>query len=92
LRGIAFPEQLPDNERRSDFIKLLPNNYKKDTYTDTSTDGGGGFTKDAVLMGSVAMTYVPSFTEIGYYIQKFTRGVPADVFSLHIFTPKVVGV
>jgi hypothetical protein len=33
------------NERRADFVKLLSNNYKNNTHTDTNTDGRGGFTK-----------------------------------------------
>jgi hypothetical protein len=64
---------LPSKVRGIHFTEPLPNNDRRDTHTDTQTDGEG-FMKYAVEMGSVAMIYIPSFMKIGSGIQKLIRG------------------
>jgi hypothetical protein len=56
--GIQFTEPLPSNDRR-------------DTHTDTQTEG---FMKYVVEMGSSVMTYIPNFIKIGSGIRKLIGG------------------
>jgi hypothetical protein len=51
----------------------LPNNDRRDTYTDTQTDGEI-FMNYSVEVGSGAMIYIPSFINIGSDIQKLMGG------------------
>jgi hypothetical protein len=53
---------------RIHFTELSTSNDKRDTHTDTQTDGG--FMKYAVEMRSDAMIYIPSFIKIDSAIQK----------------------
>jgi hypothetical protein len=63
----------------------LPCNYRRDTRTETQSDGSDGFKKYAVEMGSVAMIYIRNFKKIGSGIQKFIRGGIIDLVSLLLF-------
>jgi hypothetical protein len=56
--GIYFTESLPINDRRN-------------THTDTQTDG---IYEVAVEMGSGTMIYIPGFIKIGSGIQKLIGG------------------
>jgi hypothetical protein len=61
----------------------LPNNERRDTHTDTQTDGRDKYTAD---MGSVAIKNIPSFTEIGSDIPRYTwRGYTDRMEIAHAY-------